>query len=61
MLHKEVYAGAAVAGALVVAAGHGLGLPQIPVALAGVALCVFLRLMGLYRGWKVPTAPLRQG
>jgi len=31
-----------------------LGLPAEPVALFGAALCLFLRLMSLYRGWRLP-------
>jgi uncharacterized membrane protein YeiH len=35
-------------------AGSYLGLPSTSVTLAGAALCVFLRIMALYRGWKLP-------
>lgn len=54
VLRAELYAVAALAGAGSVAIGHVLGLPAIPVALAGAALCLFLRLMSLYRGWRLP-------
>ena len=40
---------------LVVVAGSYLALPTTFVALAGAALCVFLRIMALYRGWKLPS------
>ena len=60
VLHADIYAVAALAGALVVVAGSEVGLPPTAVALAGIALCVFLRLMALYRSWKLPVAPLRQ-
>lgn len=60
VLRSEIYAVAAVAGAMVVTAGCGLGLPPAPVAFAGIALCVFLRLMALYRGWKLPVASSRR-
>lgn len=56
VLRADIYAVAAVAGALVVVAGNGFGLPPIATALAGITLCVFLRLMALYRGWKLPFA-----
>ncbi|MFT8246922.1 trimeric intracellular cation channel family protein [Roseomonas sp. BN140053] len=56
VLRADIYAVAALAGALVVVAGDGVGLPPTAVALAGIVLCVFLRLMGLYRGWKLPLA-----
>ena len=54
VLRAELYAVAALAGAGSVSIGHILGLPPIPVALAGAALCLFLRLMSLYRGWRLP-------
>lgn len=56
VLRADVYAVAALAGALVVIAGDTLGLAPTAVALAGIGLCVFLRLMALYRGWKLPVA-----
>jgi uncharacterized membrane protein YeiH len=57
VLRADIYAVAALAGALVVVAGAAIGLPPTAVALTGIALCVFLRLMALYRGWKLPSAP----
>ena len=45
---------AALAGAGTVSLGHVFGLPAEPVALFGAALCLFLRLMSLYRGWRLP-------
>jgi uncharacterized membrane protein YeiH len=59
VLRADIYAIAALAGALVVVAGGALGLPPSAVALVGIALCVFLRLMALYRGWKLPVARSR--
>jgi uncharacterized membrane protein YeiH len=56
VLRSELYAVAALAGAGSVAAGYALGLPALPVALFGAALCLFLRLMSLYRGWRLPVA-----
>lgn len=56
VLRSDIYAVAALAGALVVVAGSAAGLPPAAVALAGAALCVFLRIMALYRGWKLPVA-----
>lgn len=56
---SDIYAVAALAGALVVVAGSEIGWPPNAVALAGIALCVFLRLMALYRGWKLPVASFK--
>ena len=55
VLRSDIYAVAALAGGLMVVAGSYLGLPSTFVALAGAALCVFLRMMALYRGWKLPS------
>lgn len=60
VLCSDIYAVAALAGALVVVAGGEAGLPPTAVVLVGVALCVFLRLMALYRGWKLPGARSRR-
>src|SRR3712207_1224827 len=49
VLRADIYAVAALAGALVVVAGDAPGLPPTPVALARVALRVFLRLLALHR------------
>lgn len=54
VLRAEIYAVAALAGALVVVAGAHLALPPTIVALVGAGVCLFLRLMSLYRGWKLP-------
>jgi len=60
VLRADVYAVAGLAGALVVVAGSEVGLPPTAAALAGITLCVFLRLMALYRGWRLPVAPWGQ-
>jgi uncharacterized membrane protein YeiH len=57
VLRADIYAVAALAGALMIVLGSALRLSPTTVALAGIALCVFLRLMALYRGWKLPVAP----
>lgn len=54
VLRREIYAVAALAGAVVVVAGHTLGWPQAPVALAGATLCLALRLISIRRGWQLP-------
>ena len=53
VLRSELYAVAALAGAGSVAFGYWQGLPHVPVALFGAALCLFLRLMAIYRGWHL--------
>src|SRR5690606_8991262 len=56
VLHRELYAVAALAGALVVVAGHALGLPPVPTAVAGACLCFALRWLAIRRGWALPLA-----
>jgi uncharacterized membrane protein YeiH len=54
VLRSDIYAVAALTGGLFVVAGAYLGLPPVLVSLGGASLCVFLRMMALYRGWKLP-------
>jgi uncharacterized membrane protein YeiH len=61
VLRSDIYAVAALAGALVVVAGSAIEMPPTTSAFAGIALCVILRLMALYRGWKPPVAPSGEG
>ncbi|AWV07440.1 trimeric intracellular cation channel family protein [Marilutibacter maris] len=56
VLHAELYAIAALAGASVVAIGNVLQLPAVPVTVVGAALCFFLRLAALRYGWHLPKA-----
>jgi uncharacterized membrane protein YeiH len=56
VLRSELYAVAALAGAGTVALGFWLDLPAVPTALAGAGVCLFLRLMSIYRGWHLPIA-----
>lgn len=57
VLRGDVYAVAALAGSAAVVLGDRLRLPQ-PVALAtGAVLCFGLRLLAIYRGWRLPTSP----
>jgi uncharacterized membrane protein YeiH len=58
VLRSELYAVAALAGAVVVVVGHALHLPPTAVALTGAALCFGLRLMAIRRGWHLPIAQL---
>ena len=61
VLRRELYAVAALAGALVVVAGHAWLLPAAPVAVAGAALCLALRLLAIRRGWRLPVADGGEG
>jgi uncharacterized membrane protein YeiH len=57
VFRSEIYAVAALAGAIVVVIGEALSLPAAPVALAGAALCFGLRIVSIRRGWQLPIAP----
>ncbi|MGZ3342466.1 MAG: trimeric intracellular cation channel family protein [Reyranella sp.] len=56
VLRAELYAVAALAGAGSLSLGFAFGLPHRPVALFAAGLCLFLRLMSIYRGWRLPRA-----
>ncbi len=59
VLHRELYAIAALLGAAMVAAGSALGFPVAPAAIAGACACFLLRFMAIRRGWNLPIARLR--
>lgn len=56
VLHAEIYAVAALAAGLVVAAGERAGIGIEVTAFAGIALCLVLRLMAIRGGWNLPVA-----
>ena len=56
VLRSDLYALAALAAAGAVCLGHVFGAPPLPAMLFGAAACLFLRLMAMYRGWRVPAA-----
>lgn len=56
VLRSDLYAIAALAGGAIVAAGYALGVVPAYSMLLGAAACIFLRIMAIYRGWKVPVA-----
>jgi uncharacterized membrane protein YeiH len=58
VLHSDVYALAALAGAAVVVIGHELHLPATWTTIAGALLCFLLRVMAVRRGWRIPVADL---
>ena len=57
ILHSEIYATAAFAGAVLVVAGLRRGLALVPVALAGGLLCFTIRLLAVWQGWNLPRMP----
>lgn len=57
ILHSEIYATAAFAGAVLVVIGLRLRLPLALVALAGGALCFVIRLLAVWQGWSLPKVP----
>ena len=54
VLRSDLYAVAALAGAVVVAIGSQLGLAPIVTALAGAILCFTLRMFAMHRAWQLP-------
>ncbi len=56
VLRSEIYASAALIGALIVVVGSHFGLPPIETTLAGAGLTFFLRMMAIYRHWTLPLA-----
>lgn len=56
VLRAELYAVAALAGAVVVVVGESLNMPSTATTLTGAALCLGLRLGSIYRGWHLPKA-----
>ena len=59
VLRAELYAVAALAGAVVVVVGHVLNLPPTAMAITGAALCFGVRLIAIRRGWRLPVADLQ--
>ncbi|MBV8091060.1 MAG: trimeric intracellular cation channel family protein [Alphaproteobacteria bacterium] len=56
VLRADLYAVAALAGAVVVVIGAALRLPASAVTIAGAALCFALRFLAIRRGWHLPVA-----
>jgi uncharacterized membrane protein YeiH len=56
VLHAELYAVAALVGAVVVVGGQLLQLPPTPLAIIGAVLCFGLRIVAIRRGWELPVA-----
>ena len=60
VLYSDLYAVAALAGAVVVVVGHALNASPTASAVAGAALCFVVRIVALRRGWRLPTAGARE-
>jgi uncharacterized membrane protein YeiH len=61
VLHSELYAVAALAGAAVVVIGRSMGFENGVVTIAGAIICIGLRIVAMRRGWRLPLAPSRGG
>ncbi|MGQ0712311.1 MAG: trimeric intracellular cation channel family protein [Gemmatimonadaceae bacterium] len=61
VLRRDVYAVAALAGAVVVVAGRMMQFPSAAVTIVGALLCFGLRFMAIRRGWQLPVARLSGG
>lgn len=57
VLHAEIYAVAAIAATVVIIGGHAFGVQITTLTVPAVAVCFFLRVMAIYCGWSLPTAP----
>jgi uncharacterized membrane protein YeiH len=57
VLRREIYALAALAGAILVPLGGWLRLPSGPVTLVAAAVVVTIRVLALWRKWNAPVAP----
>ena len=57
VLRSDLYAVAALGGAIVVVIGEHLGIPASAAAIVGAAICFCLRLLAIHRGWHLPSAP----
>jgi uncharacterized membrane protein YeiH len=55
VLRADIYAVAALGAGAVVSLGHVLAVPAPWYLLLGAALCIFLRMMAIFRGWRAPT------
>ena len=61
LLRREIYVTAALAGAVTFVGGVGAGLPEAVAAIAGFAVCLVIRGLGLIYGLSLPTYRARPG
>jgi uncharacterized membrane protein YeiH len=57
VLRSDLYAVAALAGAVMVVIGHQLNFAPTVTAVLGAVICFGLRLFAIRRGWQLPVAP----
>jgi uncharacterized membrane protein YeiH len=60
VLRSELYAVAALGGALLVVVGYVLNFPPTSMAITGAAFCFGIRLFAIRRGWRLPVAGVSQ-
>lgn len=56
VLRADLYAVAALAGGVIVSIGHVMKVPPPYSMLLGAVVCICLRIMAIYRGWRAPIA-----
>lgn len=56
VLRADLYAVAALAAGVVVVVGHVLHYPSFAFMIGGALLCMWLRVMAIFRGWHLPLA-----
>jgi len=56
VFQSDIYALAALAGAVIVVTGHWLAWPVAPTAIAGALVCFALRILAMWFNWSLPTA-----
>jgi len=56
VLRSDLYAVAALAAGAIVAIGHVLNVPPSYTMLVGATVCIVLRALAIYRGWRAPVA-----
>jgi uncharacterized membrane protein YeiH len=61
VLRREIYAVAALAGALVIAVGSKLGASGIGLLVGAAALTFLIRALAIQRNWSAPLPPVRRG
>lgn len=61
VLRRELYAVAALLGAVCVVIGDALGWPPTPTAIAGALTCFVLRFLAIRRNWQLPVAGSHRG